>query len=93
MEQVAHAVSDVPEHPRRLYLPDPHVAHVAHALLAVDEQAPVWNLPVPQAAVEQAPHGASPPALYFPAWHGTQPRKNLGVVQRITRAKSVSGVD
>ena len=57
LEQVAHAVLDVPEQPLLLYLPAPQVAQVAHALLAVGEQARVWNLPVLQVA--QVEHAVS----------------------------------
>jgi len=56
LEQVEHAVLDVPEHPPPLlYLPDPHVAQVEHAVLDVPEHPPLLYLPVPHVAQAEHP--------------------------------------
>jgi len=52
LEQVEHAVLDVPVHPPLFHLPDPHVAQVEHTVLDVPEhpRTPLLYVPDPHAA-------------------------------------------
>ena len=52
MEQVAHAVSDVPPQAPVWYVPAPQVAHAVQVVFWVALQAAAWNWP--GAHVEQA---------------------------------------